>query len=235
MVPILKDGRELSKEDAHKLGLLTEIRIVFAKPDIYRELVKHGNGHTVTLVNGNLAKIDRFGPMGMKDVGGNFVSDFPLLGTERLDTKSIAKFKALAFKELSLYRGLEKGGFRVKDLGTVVIDGITCKKVSFSHASIGTTYEYFEEATGRPVMMESADGSMQRVVSIGESPFGFFRYPREVIITPSNIPSDSPLKQIKAVSSYGYVPTASRYDPETLEDVEDVTGGGDFDFGSLFR
>lgn len=96
-----------------------------------------------------------------------------------LDADQVKRLRANTWQSLAYFRGIEKMGGRVEDLGTVNVDGVTCQKVSFIHEPKIVFHRYFEVATGRLVLTEMESGATVR--EEGEMIVGGIRFPKALI------------------------------------------------------
>jgi hypothetical protein len=95
-----------------------------------------------------------------------------------LKPDAVKRLRAQAWENLWFYRGLERQGGRVEELGTATIDGIACQKVAFIHAPNVIFYRYFDPATGRLVQTETEDGGTTR--EEGERVVAGVRFPKSM-------------------------------------------------------
>ena len=79
-----------------------------------------------------------------------------------LGTDQIKRLRANTWENLAYYRGIEKVGGRLEDLGAATIDNVACQKVAFIHGPNIVFYRYFEVATGRLVYTETEGGGTIR-------------------------------------------------------------------------
>lgn len=94
---------------------------------------------------------------------------------------AVKRLRAQAWENLSFYRGIERQGGRVEEMGTKTIDGIECLKVAFIHAPNVIFYRYFDPATGRLVQTETEDGGTTR--EEGENVVNGIRFPQRMQMT----------------------------------------------------
>lgn len=95
--------------------------------------------------------------------------------------EQIRRLRANTWENLAFYRGLEREGGKVVDLGRVTTDGIECQKVAFVHGDNLTFIRYFELATGRLVMTDAGNGVFVR--EQGELRVNGVRFPKSVATT----------------------------------------------------
>ncbi|MBS0664329.1 MAG: hypothetical protein JSR48_13775 [Verrucomicrobia bacterium] len=93
----------------------------------------------------------------------------------------IRRLRANTWENLAFYRGLEREGGKVVDLGRVTVDGVECQKVAFVHGANITFVRYFDVATGRLVMTEVDNGVSVR--EQGEIRVNGVRFPKSVVTT----------------------------------------------------
>ena len=98
-----------------------------------------------------------------------------------LKPDAVKRQRAQAWENLSFYRGIERQGGRVEDMGTVTIDGMSCQKIAFIHAPNIIFYRYFDPATGRLVQTETEDGGL--TLEEGERVVAGVRFPKTMKMT----------------------------------------------------
>jgi hypothetical protein len=96
-----------------------------------------------------------------------------------LDAEAVKRLRANTFESLGYFRGLEKLGGRIEDLGVVNKEGVTCQKVAFHHSPKMIFYRYFDVATGRLVLTETENGSTLK--ESGELMAGGIRFPQSLV------------------------------------------------------
>ena len=96
-----------------------------------------------------------------------------------LPTDQIKRQRAIVWENLAFYRGLERAGGTVSDLGPATIAGVACRKIAFIHAPDMIFYRYFDEASGRLVLTETENGSSIR--EQGEIMVNGLRFPKMII------------------------------------------------------
>jgi hypothetical protein len=102
-----------------------------------------------------------------------------LLGKDQIKSQRASTWENLAF-----FRGIEECGGHVEDLGPQVIDGHACEKLAFVHDAVTTFYRYFDQATGRLLLLELSNGD--RVREEGEILVDGVRFPQTLINTTKN-------------------------------------------------
>lgn len=93
----------------------------------------------------------------------------------------IRQLRANTWENLSFYRGLEREGGKVVDLGEATADGVKCQKIGFMHAGNLAYFRYFELATGRLVLTENEAGTTIR--ERGEIRVNGVRFPKSILNT----------------------------------------------------
>ena len=96
-----------------------------------------------------------------------------------LDVPQIKQLRANTWENLSFFSGLERNGGTVKQNEDVVVDGVTCVKLSFIHSDLIVFHRYFELATGRLIKTETANGSEIR--EEGELIVDGVRFPKKIL------------------------------------------------------
>ncbi len=98
-----------------------------------------------------------------------------------LDATRVKQLRASTWESLNYFRGLERAGGRVEDLGAATQDGVACQKIAFCHASGTVFYRYFDTATARLVATEM-DNSMA-IRESGEMTANGIKFPKTSITT----------------------------------------------------
>lgn len=101
-----------------------------------------------------------------------------------LRPEQIKRLRANTWENLAYFRGIEKVGGRLEDLGPVTIDGVNCQKIAFIHAPNIIFYRYFDVATGRLVFTETEAGGTIR--EQGEVVVHGVRFPRSIVTQTKN-------------------------------------------------
>lgn len=97
--------------------------------------------------------------------------------------EQIRRLRASTWENLAYFRGLEARGGSIVDQGTVTVDGVVCRKVSFVHGKGIEFHRYFDAATARIVRSETENGTIIR--EQGEMVVSGIRFPRAIITTPA--------------------------------------------------
>lgn len=98
-----------------------------------------------------------------------------------LDAQQVKRLRANTWHNIGFLRGIEEAGGRIEDLGTVTVEGVTCRKVAFIHGPKTVFHRYFDVATGRAVMIETDSGATVR--ESGEIIVNGVRFPQSVVTT----------------------------------------------------
>ncbi len=97
--------------------------------------------------------------------------------------EQIRRLRASTWENLSYFRGLEARGGMIVDRGTVTVDGVVCRKISFIHGKGIEFHRYFDAATARLVRSETENGTVIR--EQGEVVVAGIRFPRSIITAPA--------------------------------------------------
>ena len=106
-----------------------------------------------------------------------------------LSVDQIKRLRANTYENLAFFRGIERIGGRVEDLGPATIDGIACQKIAFIHSPTIVFTRYFDVATGRLVLTETEAGGSIR--EQGEMTVDGVRFPKS-IVTVTKDPDQKP-------------------------------------------
>lgn len=93
----------------------------------------------------------------------------------------VRQLRANTWQSLNYYRGIEKVGGRIEDMGVVTADGVACQKIAFIHSPQIVFYRYFDVATGRLVLTETETGATMR--ESGEMIVDGIRFPKTLVTT----------------------------------------------------
>lgn len=96
-----------------------------------------------------------------------------------LDTEQIRRLRANTWENLSFFKGIERVGGEVEDLGMVAVDGKQLHKISFDHGYGIVFYRFFDPVTGRLVQSETDTGA--RIIESGENFINGVRFPDQVV------------------------------------------------------
>lgn len=94
--------------------------------------------------------------------------------------EQVRQLRADVWQNLYYFRGIEKVGGSVEDLGTERIDGKTCRKIAFHHGDTVVNFRSFDEATGKLVYTGSPQYNTREQ---GEIIAGGIRFPKTLTIT----------------------------------------------------
>lgn len=98
-----------------------------------------------------------------------------------LSGEQIKRLRANTWENLSFFHGIEQRRGTVNDLGTVTLDGKSCRKLAFDHGDGIVFTRYFDDATGRLVLTETENGI--RIREEAEMIVDGIRFPRKIIST----------------------------------------------------
>lgn len=101
-----------------------------------------------------------------------------------LGADQVKRLRAQTWENLAFFRGIERVGGRIEDLGTATIDGVTCQKIAFIHGPNIIFNRFFEVATGRLVSTETESGAISR--EQGELRANGVRFPKILTMTTKN-------------------------------------------------
>jgi hypothetical protein len=98
-----------------------------------------------------------------------------------LDKDQVKSQRANTWENMAFYRGIERRGGHVEDLGPATIDGHACEKLAFVHEPGLTFYRYFDAATGQLILTETEIGNLTR--EQGEMMVNGVRFPKSLVST----------------------------------------------------
>ncbi len=101
-----------------------------------------------------------------------------------LGPDQIKRLRANTWENLAYFRGIEKVGGRIEDLGAATVEGVACQKIAFIHAPNIVFYRYFDLSTGRLVFTETEAGGTIR--EQGEVVVHGVRFPRSIVTQTKN-------------------------------------------------
>jgi len=96
-----------------------------------------------------------------------------------LDKDQVRSQRANTWENLAFFRGIERRGGQVEDLGPATIDGHACEKLAFVHEPGLTFNRYFDAATGQLVLTETGNGNLTR--EQGEVMVNGVRFPKSLV------------------------------------------------------
>jgi outer membrane lipoprotein-sorting protein len=121
------------------------IEMIFQKPLQHRSVINSSTGREeVTALDG----LESW--MRVKDGKEQRLTLFPKEQTKTL--------RANTWQTLEFYRGVERVGGSVELLGDETVGGVLCSKVIFRHDTNLSWTRYFDKATGRLMLTETAQG-----------------------------------------------------------------------------
>jgi outer membrane lipoprotein-sorting protein len=140
------------------------IEMIFQKPFQHRSVITSSTGREeVTGLDG----LESW--MRVKEGKDQRLTLYPKEQTKTL--------RANTWQTLEFYRGVERIGGTVELMGEETVDGVLCSKVIFRHdASLAWT-RYFDKATGRLVLTETAQGKTREE---GEIVTDGVRFPKKL-------------------------------------------------------
>lgn len=93
----------------------------------------------------------------------------------------VKRLRANTWENLAFFRGIERQGGRVDDLGEATVEGVVCRKLAFVHAPNIIFYRYFDRATGKLMLSETESGGTIR--EEGSLKSGGLNFPQKIITT----------------------------------------------------
>jgi outer membrane lipoprotein-sorting protein len=90
--------------------------------------------------------------------------------------EQIKRMRANTWESLAFFKGAEKEGVAIEDLGEATVQGVACDKILFRHYSTVIFIRYFDQATGRLVLTETEEGGSIR--EEGELMVSGLRFPK---------------------------------------------------------
>ena len=98
-----------------------------------------------------------------------------------MEADQIRSLRANVAENLSFFRNRDSRHCTIEDLGAAVVDGVSCHKVGYVYSAEVAFIRYFDVATGRLVLTETAQGETIR--EQGEFIAGGVKLPRTLITT----------------------------------------------------
>ncbi len=143
------------------------IEMIFQKPLQHRSTITSATGREeVTALD------DAESWMRVKDGTDQRLTLFPKEQTKTL--------RANTWQTLEFYRGVERIGGTIESQGDQTVDGVLCSKLVFRHGADLTWTRYFDKATGRLVLTETAQGQTRET---GEIVVNGVRFPKAITST----------------------------------------------------
>jgi outer membrane lipoprotein-sorting protein len=96
-----------------------------------------------------------------------------------LSADQIKRLRANTLENLMFFRGLDRFGVKIEDLGTANVEGVACQKIAFIHGPNIVFTRYFETATGRLVLTETEAGGA--ISEQGSMTVNGVRFPKTII------------------------------------------------------
>jgi outer membrane lipoprotein-sorting protein len=146
------------------------IDIIFQKPYRQRVVLVSYKGTEITVLDDYEAWYYK------EDATDANRKKFMLLGKDQVKNQ-----RANTWENLAFFRGIERRGGQVEDLGSSVIDGRTCEKIAFVHEPGIKFYRYFDRATGQLMLTELGNGDLFR--EKGEMRVDGVRFPKMLVNT----------------------------------------------------
>lgn len=156
-------------EDASKQATRT-IEIILQKPDQQR----------VTITSNKLVEVNALdGYEAWRRVTD--ATDQTKWRQNQLGPDQVKQLRADVWENLGFFRGIEKVGGSVEDLGAATVDGVACEKIAFNHGSNLVYYRYFDRATGDLVNTTTGneDNSIREQ---GEIVAGGIHFPKAIVV-----------------------------------------------------
>lgn len=151
-----------------------KVEIMFERPYRQRSVITSERGTEITVLD-DYDAWQRVTPAG----------DDSRWNLAVLQAEQIKNLRANVWENLSFFRGLDQAGGRVDDLGTVTVDGQSCRKLAFVHDPAIIFYRYFNEDTGRLVLTETLRG--ERIRESGTMEVNGIKFP-QVLTTETTRP-----------------------------------------------
>lgn len=98
-----------------------------------------------------------------------------------LTKDQIKRLRANTWENLAFFRGLDRRGGRIDDLGLVTLDGRQVQKIGFVHDENIVFFRYFDPADGKLILTETEQGGQIR--EEGEMLVNGVKFPRKVVTT----------------------------------------------------
>ncbi|HZP60899.1 MAG TPA: hypothetical protein VFB27_11305 [Opitutaceae bacterium] len=157
-----KDGKLSTRHFKAALDL------IFQKPYQQRVVMTSDRGRDITALDNYEAWEC------LQQPGDTSVRNLNLFGKDQVKDR-----RANVWENLSFYRGIERRGGHVEDLGPTTVDGHACEKLAFVHGPNIVFYRYIDTATGQLRLTELTNGD--RIRQEGELTAGGVRFPRKLI------------------------------------------------------
>lgn len=157
-----KDGKEVTRP------FKATVDLIFQKP--YRQRVE-----LVSYKGTEITALDDYEAWQcLQQPGDTSVKNLILFGKDQVKER-----RANVWENLAFYRGIERRGGHVEDLGPVPVNGHSCEKLAFVHDPGIVFYRYIDTATGQLLLTELGNGD--RIRQEGEVIVDGVRFPRKLI------------------------------------------------------
>jgi outer membrane lipoprotein-sorting protein len=165
----------VTDEKGHPKTVIVAIEIIFQKPSQQRIVATSADKIEITALDGYDAWQREQDP-----------KDSARWRMTLLSKDQIERLRANAWENLFFYRGIERIGGQIEDLGTTEVDGKTCRKLCFNHGNGVLFYRYFDQQTGRLLLTETENGVL--IKERDDIAVDGIKFPRK-IVTESKLPT----------------------------------------------
>ena len=188
-----KDGKDVTRP------FKATVDLIFQKPYRQRVVLVSYKGTEITALDNYEAW------QCLQQPGEVSVKNLILFGKDQIKER-----RANVWENLAFYRGIERRGGHVDDLGPVTIDGHPCEKLAFVHDTGIVFYRYIDTSTGQLILTELGNGD--RIRQEGEIVVDGVRFPKKL----TNITKDPATgKEYTAVITLDKI-TLNQTFPESL-------------------
>lgn len=98
----------------------------------------------------------------------------------QMGPEQIRQLRADVWQNLYFFRGIEKIGGHVEDMGPSTIDGVACEKIGFYHTDTLVYLRYFNRETGELVYTGTPENNIREQ---GEMMIDGIRFPKTLLIS----------------------------------------------------
>lgn len=98
----------------------------------------------------------------------------------QMSADQIKQLRADVWQNLNYFRGIEKVGGFIEDLGTEKVDGVMARKIAFHHGDTVVNFRLFDDATGRLIYTGTPQYNTREQ---GELHVSGIRFPKTLIIS----------------------------------------------------
>lgn len=146
------------------------VEIIFQRPNRQRSVIAAAKRIETTVLDGydGWAKV--------QDPG-----DATRWSMSLMEADQLRSLRANVTENLSFFRNHDDRQCTVEDQGTAVVDGVACRKIAYVYTPQIAFYRYFDAASGRLVLTETAQGETIR--EQGEIMAAGIKFPRTLITT----------------------------------------------------